>query len=110
MATIGIAGRSIPATTYLAGIRRAKAQPDVTFSSSLRGPGCATGAEVMAQYRADLHTRINRRAGRGAPESRVHPATWAQAATPRVILEPSQIRTMPRRARARLQHRMRDFD
>jgi len=111
MITIRVDNRSIPAAAYLAGLRAAKANPDQKFSSSLRGrlyP--ATGAEIMRQYHDDMQSRINQRGGLKVPNSRVHPATWAKAATPRVILERHDIRSMNRSARRRLEHRMRDAD
>ena len=109
MITIRIDGRSIPARTYIAAIKTAKANPNQMFSSSLRGRlWPATGSEIMQQYRADMQRRINQRAGSHQPMSRVHPATWAKASTPRVILEQHDIRSMNRSARLRLQHRLRD--
>jgi hypothetical protein len=106
--TIGVNGRSIPARVYLDGIARAKANPRSPFNGSLRGPFLATGAEIMAQYRRDLQTRINDRAGITPLVSRLHPAQWAIASTPRVILEPCTIRCLNRHQKPRLIGRMRE--
>lgn len=108
MITIRINGRSIPAAQYLTGIRTAKANPDQTYPTSLHGWWPATGAEIISQYRADLQRRISQRGGETPRQGRVHPATWANAQMPRVILERHDIRTMNRSARRRLENRMRN--
>ena len=108
MISIRIQDRSIPATTYLAGIRLAKANPDRLFKQTLWGWWPGTGSEIVEQYRRDLHKRINERAETKMQTSRVSPATWAKAQMPRVILERHDIRTMNRSARRRLENRMRD--
>lgn len=108
MITIRINGRSIPATTYLAGIRLAKANPDRLFKQTLWGWWPGTGSEIVEQYRRDLHKRINERAGTTLQTSRVPPATWGRAQMPRVVLERYDIRCLNRHARPRLAHRQRD--
>ena len=108
--TIRVQNRSIPAHRYLAAINTAKANPTATFKTSLHGWWPATGAEIMAQYRRDLHHRINDQDQRAAPTSRVHPVTWANAGTPRAILYPHEMRSMNRHHRAKLQHRLHDED
>jgi hypothetical protein len=77
------------------------------FKTSLRGnlfP--ATGAEIVEQYRDDLQARISQRGGDNR-QSRVHPATWAKAREPRVVLERHDIQTMNRSAKRRLAQRQR---
>ena len=110
MITIRIRNRSIPARQYLDGLRTAKQNPNQTYAGSLHGWWAATGAEITAQYRTDLHTRITERGTGRAPKGRVHPATWGKASTPRVVLERHDIRSLNRHARAKLQHRLREAD
>lgn len=109
MATIGVDGRSIPAPAYIAGIRRAKANLNMRFASSLRGALVpASGAEIMMQYRADLMDRINARGGCVPPKGRVSLITWGKARTPRLVLERHDIRTMNRRAKRAFADRQRE--
>ena len=108
MATIGVDGRSIPAPAYIAGIRRARENPDMWFRSSLRGFGPASGAGIMAQYRAELQKRINARGGCTPPKCRVSLITWGKARTPRLVLERHDIRTMNRRAKRAFADRQRE--
>lgn len=108
MATIGVDGRSIPAPAYIAGIRRAKANLNMRFASSLRGFGPASGAEIMAQYRADLHKRINARGGCVPPKGRASLITWGKARAPRLVLERHDIQTMNRRAKRAFADRQRE--
>jgi hypothetical protein len=100
--------RRLPAAVYLAGLRRAKAEPDQMFKHGLRGWWPVTGREVVAEYRDDLHRRINHRARVARPECRVHPFVWWKASTPRVVLEPSDLRQMNRHQKRRLATRLRD--
>ena len=105
--TIRVLGRSIPARDYLAGLGMAKRNPDLMFRHGLHCHSPHTGAEVMAQYRRDLHRRICDRAG-GYSVSRVHLAIWAKASTPRVVLEAHDLRAMNRHQRAKMRHRQRE--
>ena len=102
MARIGIGDYSIPASAYLAGIRAAKANPEAIFRRTLKSWAPGTGADVMREYRADLHHRINSRGGVTPRRSRVHPADWGMIATPRVILAHHTIRSLNRHQRPRL--------
>lgn len=108
MARIGIGDYSIPASAYLAGIRAAKANPDAVFKRTLKSMAPGTGADVMREYRADLHLRINSRGGVVPPRSRIHPADWGMIATQRVILERHTIRRLNRHQRPRLIGRARE--
>lgn len=78
MATVNVQGRSIPAPVYLEGIRRAKANPETTFITSLHVWRPATGAEIMRQYRQDLHKRINARGNLKPLNSRASVITYAR--------------------------------
>lgn len=101
-----IRGRAVSVPVYLAALRLAKQNPAFVFQAGLRGFGLITGAEVMAEYRHDLHDRINARGGikrlGRIEEPRVHPSTWAQIGRPRVRLEPSRFRTLNRHQRRHL--------
>jgi len=110
MATIYIeaTGRHIPAPTYLSGIRTAKANPDEWFKTTLKTWVPGTGAEIMAEYRADLNARINARGGIVIPTGRVSLATWGRASIPRVALERHDIQAMNRHQRNHLSERQRD--
>lgn len=110
MAFIGIGGRSVPAARYMAGIRAAKENPEARFARTLHSWAPGTGADVMAEYRRDLHKRINERGGIVPHRSRVHPCTWGRASMPRVVLERHDVQSMNRSAKKRLANRMRDFD
>ena len=48
---------SIP--TYIKGIKLAKANPDATFSYGLTTWASCTGSDIMRQFMAGLHDRIN---------------------------------------------------
>lgn len=108
MARIGVLGYSIPAPAYLAGIRMAKENPTATFKRTLHSYEPGTGAEIVAQYRRDLQRRINERGGITPLQSRLHPAQWSIAATPRVVLEHHTIRCLNRHQLPRLIHRQRE--
>lgn len=110
MATVRVLDRSIPAPAYLAGIRLAKTKPHALFATSLWWRDPATGAEIIDQYRRDLHRRINRRGGLAMADSRTGPAVWAKMATPRVIIEPCDWNTLNRHHRPRLARRVRDLE
>jgi len=107
MARIGVLGYSIPAPAYLAGIRLAKQNPEATFKRTLHSYEPGTGAEIIAQYRRDLHKRINERGGIAPLDSRINRASWSMAATPRVVLNHHTIRNLNRHQRPRLIHRAR---
>lgn len=105
---IRVAGRLVPIPRYLAGISAAKAQPHQLFTGSLRGPGVACGWEIIAQYRADLHKRINERGGWIQLGPRVHPSTWGVVATPRAIIERDRFRSLNRHQRRHIAPRVRE--
>lgn len=108
MATVRVLDRSIPAPAYLAGIRAAKATPDATFKQSLWHWTPDTGAEIIRQYRHDLHRRINERGGFIQLGPRVNPSTWGRIATPRVIIERCQFRSLNRHQRRHTAERVRE--
>lgn len=60
--------KSVPICNYVASIQTAKANPNQTFSHGLTCWHPCTGSEIVDQFRASLHERINRhipgRAGR----------------------------------------------
>lgn len=55
--TLG-SGRRVSLRAYVRAIKIAKAHPDHWFPDGLDGWG-ATGAEVVRQFRAGMHDRIN---------------------------------------------------
>ena len=106
--TIIVQGRHIPAETYLAGIRLAKANPERMFKTTLWSWVPGTGREIREQYQRDLDKRINQRCGIEPRKSRVSLTTWGLASTPRVILGRHDIRSLNRHQRQHLAHRQRD--
>lgn len=108
MATIGIHGNSIPAPVYLAGLRVAKANPDTIFKTTLWHWASGSGAEIMRQYRIDLHRRIGRRGGKPLRVSRVHPSFWHFLSDRRISLRPDMLRSFNRHLRARVSGRVRE--
>lgn len=110
VATVGVNGKSVPARVYMAGLATAKANPAATFKTSLHGWWPATGAEILDQYRQDMHKRISTRSGEKPARCRVSLVTWGKVATPRVVLERCEFRAFNRHAKARLARRLRDTD
>lgn len=108
MTYIRIEDYAIPASQYLAGIRAAKANPEAMFKRTLKSWTPGTGAQVMAEYRRDLHDRINARGGIIPQESRIAPSDYSMIRTPRVILERHTIRRLNRHQRPRLIGRARE--
>lgn len=107
-------GARVPVPVYLAALRTAKANPDQTFARGLRNWWPATGAEIIREYREDMHDRINARGGLfrygRVHMPRVHPSTWAQARDARVPLERDRLQSMNRHQRRRFAHRARTED
>ena len=98
-------GRRVTMGQYLAAWRKLKATPpNLKLRDWDHYPTAAS--EIMAEIRRGVHDRINRR-GAEVPESRVHPAVWGMAQTPRAIIEGCDLRTMPPAARKALAHRAR---
>ena len=108
MAKIIVQDCHIPAATYLAGIRFAKANPERMFKTTLWSWLPGTGREILEQYLRDLDKRISERGGIRPRSSRVNLSTWGRASSPRVILERHDIRSMNRHQRKHLAHRQRD--
>ena len=54
-------GKSVTLAAYVAVIRSAKANPDMTFKHGLTAWWPCTGREIMQQFRAGMHDRINQR-------------------------------------------------
>ena len=106
--TIIVQDLHIPAATYLAGIRLAKANPERMFKTTLWSWVPGTGREIREQYQRDLDKRINERGRLEPRKSRVNLSTWGRASTPRVILERWDIRSLNRHHRQHLAHRQRD--
>lgn len=52
-------GRHVSLGAYIAGIRRAKANPHTTFAHGLTTWAPCTGEEIMRQFRRGMHDRIN---------------------------------------------------
>lgn len=52
-------GRSVGIGAYVAAVKRAKANPDAEFKHGLTTWWPTTGAEVVRQFRAGMHERIN---------------------------------------------------
>ena len=59
MRYITINSKSIPLKIYIAGIRKAKDNPDVVFSHGLTTWWPVKGSEVMQQFRKSVQDRIN---------------------------------------------------
>jgi len=57
--TITVAGRPIPLSTYLAGIRLAISNPDTLFKSGLRNCGPELGKDIRRDFLRGVHNRIN---------------------------------------------------
>ena len=53
--------RSVTLAAYVRAIRLAKANPDAEFKHGLTAWWPCTGREIMAQFRAGMHDRINQR-------------------------------------------------
>ena len=53
--------RSVTLGAYVRAIRLAKANPDAEFKHGLTAWWPCTGREIMAQFRAGMHDRINQR-------------------------------------------------
>ena len=51
--------RRVSLAAYLSGVRLAKANPTRTFTHGLTTWWPTTGAEIMRQFRAGMHDRIN---------------------------------------------------
>lgn len=107
-------GVRVPVPQYLNALRIAKANPSITFAKGLRGWWPVTGAEIIREYRQDMHDRINARGGLmrygRIHMPRVHPSTWAIAALPVVVLERDRIASMNRHQRKRFARRARTED
>lgn len=54
-------GKSVTLGVYVAAIRSAKANPDTTFKHGLTAWWPCTGREIMQQFCAGMHDRINQR-------------------------------------------------
>ena len=52
-------GKQVPLSSYVAGIKTAKANPRATFSHGLTGWWPITGKEILDQFRDGIHDRIN---------------------------------------------------
>lgn len=107
-------GARVPVPDYLAALRIAKSNPSITYARGLRNWWPVTGAEIIREYRADMHDRINARGGLfrygRVHMPRVHPSTWAIAALPRVCLEADRIASMNRHQRRHFAGRARTED
>ena len=55
--------KRVPLGAYVRAWRLAKANPERTFSTSLRWNSPATGAQVLHEFREGLHDRINTKGG-----------------------------------------------
>lgn len=53
--------RTVPVAAYCAAIRKAKANPTATFAHGLTTWWPTTGADIVAQFRAEMHDRITAR-------------------------------------------------
>ena len=53
--------RSVTLAAYVQAIRLAKANPETTFKHGLTAWWPCTGQEIMRQFRAGMHDRINQR-------------------------------------------------
>lgn len=99
--------RHVGAPAYIEGYRRAKANPTAVFESGLTTWWAVTGAEIVAQYRLDLHRRINARGGEAWRNERTirdsdYLLDAIDANTPRRIIRRFRIPKLNRRLAHRL--------
>lgn len=101
-------GRRVGARAYVSAWRTLAATetPDALVTGWDHFPTPAR--EILAAMRRGLHHRINQRGGIETPEGRAHPCAYSKARTPRVILEPCDVRPMPPAARRALASRIRE--
>jgi hypothetical protein len=59
--TLPAINRSVTLAAYVQAIKLAKANPNTTFKHGLTAWWPCTGREVMRQFRAGMHDRINQR-------------------------------------------------
>lgn len=52
-------GKHVPLRAYLEAVNKAKANPDMEFKHGLTCWWPCTGAEIMRQFTAGVHDRIN---------------------------------------------------
>ncbi len=102
-------GRRVELRAYVAAWRRLLSMDAGEMVAGWDYYPCAAG-DVLREMRRGLHDRINRRGGLVNSDSRVHPATWSQARTPRVRIEPGMGATLPPAARRALAHRIHAFE
>ena len=57
--TLTATNRRISLGSYVKGIKAAKSNPDTVFKHGLSTWWSVTGAEIMHQFRAGMHDRIN---------------------------------------------------
>ena len=59
--TLPAVGKSVTLAAYVAAVKLAKTNPDTTFKHGLTAWWPCTGREIMQQFRAGMHDRINQR-------------------------------------------------
>jgi hypothetical protein len=59
--TLPALGRRVKVAAYVEAIKLAKSNPDTTFKHGLTAWWPCTGREIMQQFRAGMHDRINQR-------------------------------------------------
>lgn len=109
MAAIIVHDRPVPAPVYLQAIRAAKRLPDATFRQTLHSWTAGTGAQIMREYRRDLHQRINQRGGIDVPKGRVSLHDWGLISVPRLILDRHTVRSLNRHQKPRFADRERSW-
>ena len=106
--TLGF-GQKVPLGVYVAGWRKALANPEARFPHSLEERWPATGAEIVAQFRKGMVDRINKHdpafgVGRKWAEDwqRAMIQTAHRLNTPRLVIE-----WLPAELKGRFAHRLR---
>ncbi len=59
--TLPAPGRRVTLAAYVEAVKLAKANPDTTFKHGPTAWRPCTGREIMRQFRAGMHDRINQR-------------------------------------------------
>lgn len=105
-------GQRVSLAAYARAVRLAKSQPETEFRAGLSTPWPTTGAEVVRQFLAGVHDRINRHdpqpRGKWAGQDRArHLRQLADRVNGRIVVRRVE---MPLRWQARLAHRLHEDD
>lgn len=100
--------KHIPARAYIAGYKLAKANLQETFRHGLCTWWPVTGAQIVREYRRDMHARINVRGGQAwRNEETIRERDYyhdAREANSRCIVRQFRVRKLNKRLAHRLTH------